>query len=453
LATKKYDQELTGPGLYALALLWVGGAEVNFGVRALFLLLAIVIFVALAGRATIIRGVAKLPMSARIALIGVVIVPFIQLVPLPATIWSVLPGAALRTQSLAMAGLSDSWQPLSLAPVETLYTALMAVGWAAFVAASVALSGRAYRMLVLAVVASISSMVLIGVIQVMTAGSFPAFYRVSDFGSLIGTFANKNHMALAMASSLPLALFLQQTTAKPSSKPSSRRGQPDGRSFATLIFYAFLVLVGVSLPLTNSRAGLAFGFLAALFVIVNLLPKLSIRARLAVFGGIALVLLALLVSPLPTALVERFGDVADDARWKIFDRSLPLLNQFWLQGSGFGSYSALFMTKEKLEWLFPMFVNNAHNDFLQFAIEGGLPALTALFLILASLVHVLVKRWRQAPAEAAFLANSGAVILLLFGMHSIVDYPLRRPALIIVFGIALSGLYRLWSDDDLKVKR
>ena len=62
------------------------------------------------------------------------------------------------------------------------------------------------------------------------------------------------------------------------------------------------------------------------------------------------------------------------------------------------------------------FVNEAHNDWLQWAVEGGLPLLAAM-LIFTALISL--------PA-ARSIWGLGLIAVLV---HCLVDYPMQRPQL------------------------
>src|SRR4029078_13478389 len=63
------------------------------------------------------------------------------------------------------------------------------------------------------------------------------------------------------------------------------------------------------------------------------------------------------------------------------------------------------------------FVNQAHNDWMQWAVEGGMP----FFLILLA-----VAAWSVRPAVQSLWGIGLCVVFL----HSLIDYPMQqRPAL------------------------
>jgi O-antigen ligase len=72
-----------------------------------------------------------------------------------------------------------------------------------------------------------------------------------------------------------------------------------------------------------------------------------------------------------------------------------------------------------------LFANQAHNDWAQWAVEGGLP-----FLLL--MLWIAVRSVRPA------LRSLWGIGVLAVFVHSLVDYPLQRPALAGFFFVFLA---------------
>ena len=85
--------------------------------------------------------------------------------------------------------------------------------------------------------------------------------------------------------------------------------------------------------------------------------------------------------------------------------------------------------------------NRAHNDFLELALEAGLPGLLLLTALGGALVWRMVRRLRDAGAVEGPRAQVwfAAGVLVLLATHSLVDYPLRSMALATLAGVA-SGM-------------
>ena len=95
--------------------------------------------------------------------------------------------------------------------------------------------------------------------------------------------------------------------------------------------------------------------------------------------------------------------------------SLAMIRDRPLQGFGLGTWSSVYPKYARYDD--GTFVNQAHNDWAQWAVEGGVP----LFLAMLALVAML------APAAVRSLWGMGVIAVFV---HAAVDYPFeQRPAL------------------------
>jgi len=112
-------------------------------------------------------------------------------------------------------------------------------------------------------------------------------------------------------------------------------------------------------------------------------------------------------------------------------------------GAGFGTFDAVYRRFEPDALLSTIYLNQAHNEPMQLAIEGGVPALVllALFIIwwLRASVRV-VSRTGSASRRALGMAMAATTLILM--LSSLVDYPLRTPLLSGLFAIACVELLR-----------
>ncbi|WP_245469463.1 O-antigen ligase family protein, partial [Mesorhizobium sp. M7A.F.Ca.CA.002.03.2.1] len=103
------------------------------------------------------------------------------------------------------------------------------------------------------------------------------------------------------------------------------------------------------------------------------------------------------------------------------------IEENWATGVGFGSFPKVYQIYEKGEMIFKPYVNHAHNDYLELALEGGAPVvfLVAAYAILLFAFSVTARR--DPLQKMAFLSVSFLLV------HSLVDYPLRTAALAMTF--------------------
>jgi O-antigen ligase len=308
----------------------------------------------------------------------------------------------------------------------------MTAGFATALCALLSLHNDDYRAIVATTVLFAAFGISIGIVQISTGGTFPRIYDVADHTALIGLYANKNHMGLAMATSIPLMHLLLSDRDAAWSSPRQ------------LSFYGYWTLVLLALPLTNSRAGIIFGLLASAAIAWSVLAARSWKLSVAAGGLFAALAVVFAASPLPQSLLARFATVAEDNRWEIFSRSASLLEPYKFFGSGLGSFRDVFMTVEKIEWVGPLYINNVHNDYLQIIIEMGLMGGVAVVALAGSVTVAALKLRSTADREAKKTAWACFIVVALFALHSFVDYPLRRPAAVAIFLVSLAGVMRVY---------
>jgi O-antigen ligase len=90
------------------------------------------------------------------------------------------------------------------------------------------------------------------------------------------------------------------------------------------------------------------------------------------------------------------------------------------------------------------YVNRAHNDWLELGLEGGGLTITGLLVFFVWFGRSSFQIWRPgktgADALDTALARAGSIVVVLLLLHSIVDYPLRTTAMMVVFALACALL-------------
>ncbi|MGK6353912.1 O-antigen ligase family protein [Sphingomonas sp. DT-207] len=415
-------------GIYISLLSILGGGNTVPGPTTYLLMTATCLFV---GAVIVLRPTtANAPISAYLAMALIVITPLLQIIPLPPAIWQALPGSALRADVLALIGQADLWRPLSLEPLYTAQTFVMASGFAALVIGLLALKLADFERVLILLLGLICAGILVGVIQVATNGAFPRFFKQAHDGALIGFFANKNHMAMAIAASLPLASVLLLA--------SRKKRYPVPRLF----FFVYWTVALIATLATASRAGIALYLIASLAIALSLASRISIRHRILI-ATIVIVVGAVVISSSPfQTMMDRFDHIGDDNRVLFTQRSLPLVTQYWPTGAGGGVFEDLFITSEPIEWVKPTIMNHVHNDYVEMVIEYGLTGVIALLVLAVVILGSIWELRRLHDRRAAAIRVAGAVIIALMALHSLVDYPLRRPATLAIFAVAIAMVLR-----------
>jgi O-antigen ligase len=382
----------------------------------------------------LLRGRAG-PRSAWIVLLLFIalVLPVLQLVPMPPDWWNQLPGRGPIAAAYADIGIALPWLPLSLTPSATERSLLSLLPAAAIFLAIIQIGHAHRRRLILLVMAFVLADAVIGVLQMMNGPTSRLyFYEVTNSESAVGFFANRNHNAALLYCAIPLAAAWGLGLSR------AHRG----RRIAGLFLVGLVVIAAVaSLAITSSRTGIALGLVAGLACIVLAAahrgPRRRTRVLIAVGGNVLALLLAFQFGF--AALAERLehSDVIDDIRWPVAKVTIDAAKIYSPAGTGFGSFVPIFQSEEPLTLLNTFYINHAHDDWLELWLDGGLPAVTlaAAFVLWFLVAGVRAWRGRRLSSDAASLSRAASVVILLLLLHSALDYPLRTTALMVLFGL------------------
>lgn len=359
----------------------------------------------------------------------------LQLVPLPFDLWARMPGHSLYAR-VALETDSSGWRPWTLSPDLTLNALAGLLPAAAMGLVALALDFRARLVLAQLVVGIACASALLGLIQLAAGGTALHLFRTSSENSAVGLFANRNHQSVLMACALPILAAVT----------SSRMRQEEHLSLRILIVgLSAAALLVMGLAATGSRMGVLLGMigLASAAAIWVVRPEgLAIRRPgsrpwliVTAFAAIALPSVALLIAR-SGSFARLTNDPVDRTRVAAVGPILKATRSFFPFGSGFGTFEPVYRRFEPDSLLSTIYLNQAHDEPLQLALEGGIPALVLLVLFLAWWVHAAFRSVRprgSASRRAMGIAMSSATLILM--LSSLVDYPLRTPLLSALFAI------------------
>jgi O-antigen ligase len=218
-----------------------------------------------------------------------------------------------------------------------------------------------------------------------------------------------------------------------------REGARPGAALAGASAIAALLLLAIAG--TGSRMGLLLGAIGlAAAIAIHLLCRdralLVVSRRPGLWaGGIAAALVALVPIGL---LIARSGaferltspDALDDTRVVGLKPLIEAARAFMPFGAGFGTFDPVYQRFEPNALLSTIYLNQAHNEPVQLAIEGGAAALLLLALFLSWWLRASARAMRpreSAPRRAMGIAAASATLIMM--LSSLVDYPLRTPLL------------------------
>ena len=361
-------------------------------------------------------------------------IPILQLIPLPESIWSQLPGREPEVQGVKAALIASPVLPLSLTPQNTFRDVLALAPPAAMFLGAIQLSGQERRALAgLWILLGLVSLAL-GALQMLGgADSRFYFYAVTNADSPVGLFANRNHQAAFLYSLVPLAgAFVA----------GARGGFQDRRGLPAVLGALFIPLAGIGVALTASRAGfilIAAALLGAFAVVLRsgaVLGRWRLATTLALpaIGGVGAVLL-FAMGP----IMARFGPAqAQDLRFQGLPVVLKAAHGFLPFGSGIGSFEPVYRAAEPLAQVSSTYFNHAHDDYLELWLETGVAGAVLLAAFAAWFGLRFFRIWigkvrSGARGASGSLAAAFTVVIALLLIHSAFDYPLRTEALAVLF--------------------
>ena len=377
--------------------------------------------------------------------IGLLLVyPLVQLVPLPGSLWRLLPGLAeyaAVVERFAASGGAGMWRAISVVPSSTEYGWLALLPPLACLLATLRLSTVQVARLLLAMAIFVGAEALLGLLQIGPGSRGFLYFGNAEPGQYvaIGTFVNKNHLAAMLAMTLPVIVGLLVYSLRPG---RHRRHRPM-KSVASeavaqrSLLFAAAVMILVCLVFTRSRAGIGSGLVGLVCSGIVL-----VRARAASVGTsrtrfASYVVTALVGISIILALVIGIGPVLSgldpgqmmsgaDFRWKIYAATLRAAIEFLPFGSGLSTFGDVF---PRFQGYSGVFVDHAHNDYLQLLMELGLAAPIIVALFFVAYVRRMLELLRAEGGRSFTLLQLGAGLgMLPMILHSVFDFALHMPA-------------------------
>jgi hypothetical protein len=235
----------------------------------------------------------------------------------------------------------------------------------------------------------------------------------------MGPFPYKNQYAAFVELLLPYALFRVVTSEK------------------RVLYHALVVAVlYTSVIAAASRMGFALATAEMVLVPAVVMSRRRIPLRrLRESGFIFLAILIMLAAAAgPTILVEKFG-ISDPyaGRREYTEASFAMVRDRPLFGYGLGTWSTVYPAYAKSDD--GLFINQAHDDWAQWAAEGGLPFLGIMLAIAV---------W---SVPRAFRTGWGLGIAAVF-VHCLVDYPIQRAGVALVMFAMLAAVASAAGEDS-----
>jgi O-antigen ligase len=442
--------------LFLLAIIWVPLPSGSIHLWSSSLFEAWVLLIASAWIVLLIAGRVELTLAFRRAwpalalFIGVYLLVLFQLMPLPATVLAWLSPSAADIHATTWTATT-----IALDPAATRAAALKTLTYGVLFALTLVLVDSRTRLRRLA-----HALIFSGVFQaaygaLMTlSGLEYGFFVIKDLGtgSSTGTFANANHFAgyLEMCLGIGVGLMLADMSTRPAtSLRESLRRFLHGLLGNLARVRLFLVIMVTGIVLSKSRMGNVafFSSLIMAGMLYAVLTKRFSRGMLVFF--ISVVLIDILI------IGNYFGidKVAEELREGIrldasmydmgyraaaADGALQIVRDYPLTGAGAGSFASVYPMYDDGD-TGDFFWEHAHNDYLQFAGEFGLPGFAMLGgIVLMSVWMAIAAQLHRRDQMMRGMACGILMAIVAILLHTAIDFNLQIPANAATFVVILA---------------
>lgn len=366
-------------------------------------------------------------------LVSILVLVLVHMIPLPKGMWSGLGGRAIVDNVLDYAQSPSALMPLTMTPSRTLNAFYALFVPMAVLLGYLNLDNRGQ----LAALKFIVALLILGaIVAIIQASGLNLYLYQIRSDTPAGMFANRNHHAAAIVSlSLILSCYVL---------PKYFRMRLRPNQYLLLVLGINAALFPVVL-ISGSRTGAALFLLSVLFVVLLVIPRSSRRgtqslsrwSSLIVLVGLlgSFILLSLSLTRGRITAWSRFVSLEDDLRYGVWDTVWQVIPLYWPWGSGIGSAVEVYQLHEADNALIPTYSNHVHNDWMEVLLTAGAPGAVLLIVAIAAFVWAVwdIARSRQNDVGLRWV---GVAVISVLGIASIVDYPLRTPALASLFVLA-----------------
>ena len=292
-----------------------------------------------------------------------------------------------------------------------------------------------------------------GALMVLSGLEWSFFTEKSSYqGKATGTFINRNHLAgyLEMSLALGIGFLLSQSARYRGSWRQRLRQTIDTILSPKVIMRLLLAVMVIALVLTRSRMGNT-AFFASLMItgaLALLLMKNRSRATTVLLTSLLVIDVAIVGTFFGVEKVaERLQNtsVEKESRDEVARDTYQMWQQNPALGIGAGSYQYTYPAYRSADVTVRGLYDHAHNDYLQFLAEFGLPGFIVLMLAAGwcGLLGLVAMRKRHSNLMKG-LGFASTMGLLAIAIHSSVDFNLQIPAnaFMFVFLMAMACIAR-----------
>ncbi|RPI50367.1 MAG: O-antigen ligase domain-containing protein [Acidobacteria bacterium] len=269
----------------------------------------------------------------------------------------------------------------------------------------------------------------------------PMSYATNAFGP----FVNRNHFAgwMILALMLSVGYLFGRFSSRAASRESTWRdhllwiGSPEGTPI--ILTAVAIAVMACSLLWTMSRSGIAGAGAAVTILTAAAVYRSNRRTMRVALAGYLLLTVAGLVAWRGTdTLFAWYGNTGTlEWRFDLWKDTLPALEDFWMTGSGLNTYDTLMLGYPRTHMT--QMPREAHNDYLQLAVEGGLLVCIPVLLLILSVGRTIVRRLKQPQDEMTWWIRMGAAAGICgIAVQELTEFSLQIPGVALLFATCVA---------------
>lgn len=324
-----------------------------------------------------------------------------------------------RTSGLPVfSGMEFNWEFWTASPSRALESALFTISILGFFLFITSLNDHQHERLIKFITLGFVINILVGVIQ-LSFGSRIIISDILPFDITSATFANENHFSSLIYIIIPLLAWRFLAT-----------------GWRPLFFILITGLIVLFQFAVGSRAGMAIASGLAVFSFlwfgVAFIPLRIKQSVLIIISALVLIGIGYSIS----TEIQSGG-----ARNIFFANTWKAIQDYWIFGTGLGSFVIIYPMYEAREELVHVYANHAHNDYLELFLEVGIISMAAVALFGLQIIRF---------ASRNKLSQAAALSIWAILLHSVVDYPLRTMAIATIFAV-LSAIILSQQSDRISI--
>ncbi|MDH5716852.1 MAG: O-antigen ligase family protein [Spirochaetia bacterium] len=267
-----------------------------------------------------------------------------------------------------------------------------------------------------------------------------------------GTYVNRNHLSGLLGMTLPLGISyliynfisFNSTAINMKQKIIEFINSKDGTKNTVVLILVLILFMGIIA--TKSRMGI-FSALASILFIAGfwITQGKKKQAALVIYIIFIAALLTLWISIEP--LTERYSKSIENFNYLraiLWEKTWDLFIDFKYFGAGFGTYEHLFrhyVPEESIARI--LFVNHAHNDYLEFLASGGIILNLPIAMAFVIFNYSIIKKLSKTKSNFTKSFTSGGLASIVYILlHSITDFNMQIPANAFIFSVILAITYK-----------